>query len=114
MTTNSRQKGKTGELEVAKILREFGYEDARRGQQYCGTSGDADVVGVPGIHIEVKRRERMDLTSWYQQSCDDANFDEVPVVVHRKSREKWMVSLSFEDFLMLLSASERLRDNGVS
>ena len=44
---NSRQKGKGGELELAKLLRAYGY-NARRGQQYSGISGDADVVGVPG------------------------------------------------------------------
>ena len=52
--TNSRRKGASGERELAKKLREYGYE-ARRGQQYCGSNGDADVVGIPGIHIECKR-----------------------------------------------------------
>ena len=37
---NSKHKGKRGELEVAAILREHGY-DARRGQQYSGASGDS-------------------------------------------------------------------------
>jgi Holliday junction resolvase len=32
---NSRAKGKRGELEIAKVLRENGY-DAHRGQQYKG------------------------------------------------------------------------------
>ena len=33
---NSRQKGKRGELEIARILRDYGYRDCRRGQQYSG------------------------------------------------------------------------------
>ena len=49
---NSNQKGKKGERELAAILKSYGYEDSRRGQQYCGSNGDADVVGLPGIHIE--------------------------------------------------------------
>ena len=57
MSKFSRDKGKRGEREVALILREHGFE-ARRGQQYCGANGDADVVGVPGLHIEVKRTEK--------------------------------------------------------
>lgn len=57
---NSRQKGSRGERELAKIFREHGYE-ARRGQQYCGISGDADVVGLPGIHVECKRVEKLNL-----------------------------------------------------
>ena len=57
---NSRRKGKEGELELAKKLREYGY-GCRRGQQYSGANGDADVIGLPGIHIECKRVERLDL-----------------------------------------------------
>ena len=48
---NSRNKGKAGELELSKVLKTYGY-DTRRGQQYCGANGDADVVGLPHIHIE--------------------------------------------------------------
>ena len=48
MCVNSREKGKRGELELARALRALGY-DCRRGQQYSGKNGDADVVGLPGI-----------------------------------------------------------------
>lgn len=47
---NSRSKGARGEREVAGILREYGYP-CRRGQQYSGANGDADVVGLPRTHI---------------------------------------------------------------
>ena len=43
---NSRTKGAVGEREVASMLRGYGYK-ARRGQQYSGANGDADVVGLP-------------------------------------------------------------------
>ena len=56
--TNSRQKGARGERELAAVLREHGFE-CRRGQQFCGANGDADVVGLPGIHIECKRVESL-------------------------------------------------------
>ena len=62
MSINSRSKGAKGERELAKILREYGYP-CRRGQQYSGANGDADVVGLPNIHIEVKRRERLEIYS---------------------------------------------------
>ena len=52
---NSNRKGKEGERELANLLKDrYGY-DCRRGQQFCGSNGDADVVGLPGIHIECKR-----------------------------------------------------------
>ena len=57
---DSRNKGKVGERELAKKLREYGFE-ARRGQQYCGADGSADVVGLEGVHIECKRTERLSL-----------------------------------------------------
>ena len=57
MGRKSREKGKRGEREFAKYCRDHGY-DCRRGQQYSGLGGD-DVVGLPNIHIEVKRTERL-------------------------------------------------------
>lgn len=45
-----RERGKRGERELAKILSEYGY-DTKRGQQYCGAAGNADVIELPGIHI---------------------------------------------------------------
>ena len=38
----SRNKGKAGERELAGVLRDYGY-DCRRGQQFCGSNGDAAV-----------------------------------------------------------------------
>lgn len=55
---NSRSKGARGERELAEKLREYGYT-TRRGQQYSGANGDADVVGVEGLHIECKRVEKL-------------------------------------------------------
>lgn len=75
--TNSRQKGARGERELARILREYGY-DCRRGQQYCGANGDADVVGLEGIHIECKRVERLNLEDAVAQSVRDSRAGELP------------------------------------
>ena len=68
---NSRNKGATGERELAKVLRGYGY-NCRRGQQYCGANGDADVVGLPGLHIECKRVERLNLDDAMAQAKADA------------------------------------------
>lgn len=95
---NSRNKGKRGELELAAILRKYGF-DARRGQQYCGTSGDADVVGLPGVHIECKRVERLNIDAAMEQAVRDARPGEVPVVVHRRNGKPWLVTQLLPDFL---------------
>ena len=100
MTINSRAKGKRGELEIAHLLREYGYDDARRTAQYCGNTGDAsDVVGLPNIHIEVKRVERLNIDKAMQQSMNDARENEVPVVMHRKDRQRWLVTMTMDEWI---------------
>lgn len=114
---NSKKKGKDAELEIAHILQKYGF-DAIRGQQYSGANGDADVIGLPGIHIEVKRQETMQLNKWLLQSFDDAYADSIknghemiPVVIHRENcdrkkdgnpiKGKWKVSMLLDDFMNL-------------
>lgn len=98
--TNSRQKGKRGELELANILKEYGY-DARRGQQYSGANGDPDVVGIPGIHIECKRVEALNIDKAMEQAIADAREGEMPAVFHRKDRKPWKVTMLMGDFLKI-------------
>lgn len=95
---NSRAKGAQGERELARKLREYGYE-ARRGQQFSGANGDADVVGLEGIHIECKRVERLNLEEWMSQSRRDARDGEIPVVMHRKNHCEWLVTMTLDDWI---------------
>lgn len=97
---NSKDKGNRGEVEFAHKLQEHGY-NARRGQQYCGTSGDADVIGLPGIHIEVKRVEKLNIHEAMKQSIRDARSGEVPIVAHRKNRTDWLVTMTYDDWIAL-------------
>ena len=106
MGKSERDKGARFERQIANILKERGYE-ARRGQQYCGTSGDADVVGLPGVHIEAKAVERLNISTAYAQSVRDAREGEVPVVIHKKSREPIMITLTLADFLDFYERAER-------
>ncbi len=101
----SRDKGKRGELEIAHLLQAHGY-DARRGQQFCGIEGNADVVGLENIHIEIKRTESFRLWDAMEQAQRDARSNEIPTVWHRKNGEKWVVVLSAEDFLKLYERSK--------
>lgn len=97
---NSRNKGAEGERELARILREYGY-NTRRGQQYCGANGDADVVGLPGIHIECKRVERLNISDAMAQSIRDAKPGEMPTVFHRKNFEQWKTTMLTSDWLKM-------------
>ena len=97
---NSRNKGAEGERELARILKDYGYP-ARRGQQYCGANGDADVVGLPGIHIECKRVEHLNIDAAIAQSIRDAEDDEIPVVMHRKNHMPWKVTMLLDDWIRM-------------
>lgn len=96
----SRRKGANGELELSHILQDHGY-NTRRGDQSRGGSVEADIVGIPGLHIECKRVEQLNLEKALEQSERDARVEEVPVVIHRRNREKWKVTMSLEEFLLL-------------
>ncbi len=95
------KKGKAGELEVARILRSYGYP-CRRGQQYAGANGDADVVGLPGIHIEVKRRENLNVYEAIEQAKRDAaKIGTMPTVMWRKNDHEWLVTMPMEACMQL-------------
>lgn len=96
----SRQKGKRGELELAGILKRAGF-DARRGVQYKGGEDSPDVVGLPGIHIEVKRVEALRLWDAMAQAVNDCGPEEIPAVFHRKNGKPWVVILELDDFIKL-------------
>lgn len=93
----SKRKGANGERELAHVLQEFGFT-ARRGLY---SAGEPDLVGIPGLHIECKRVEKLNLEKALEQSERDASIDEVPVVIHRRNRERWKVTMSLEEFLLL-------------
>lgn len=100
---NSKQKGKRGELEAAHFFQKYGF-NARRSQQFAGMNGDADVVGVPFLHLEIKRNERLNLDKAMEQSQRDAREGEVPTVVHRKDRQDWRITMMLEDFMPFFMA----------
>jgi len=116
MGKSQREKGKRGERELAGQLREYGY-DCRRGQQYCGRSGPADVVGLPGIHIECKRVERLNLHDAMDQAVRDAGAlpedgRPFPAVFHRRDHEEWLVTMRLEEWIHLYREWESGRELG--
>ena len=104
MAINSRAKGARAEREIAHILKERGY-DARRGQQFSGANGDPDVVGLDGIHMEVKRVEALNIYKAMEQSINDARDDETAVVMHRKNGKEWLTTMRLVDWLDMYERS---------
>lgn len=97
---NSRQKGARAERALASKLREYGF-DSRRGQQFSGANGDPDVTGLPGIHIECKHVQRLNILDAMAQSKGDAKGGEYPVVIHKKDRTEWLVTMRLGDWIEL-------------
>lgn len=102
---NSKNKGKVGEREFAKLCKAEGYADVRRTSQYCGQTGDAsDCVGLTGIHIEVKRNERLNVHDAMAQAIRDSSAkgeDLMPIVAHRKNHTEWLITMRATDWFKL-------------
>ncbi len=110
MGKTSKNKGKVGERELARKLREYGY-DARRTAQYCGKAedGEADLVGLPGIHIECKRTESLRIYDAMAQAKHDCQGKNIPAVFHRKNNHAWLVILPLDDFMTIYKEYEASR-----
>lgn len=105
----ARRRGRTGESEIAHILQEYGFE-GERGVQYCGRRGNADVVGLDHVHLEVKRVEQLQLRAAIKQSQDERRKGEIPMVCHRRNGEPWYCTMDMRVFMDMWAAlSEEAR-----
>lgn len=97
---NSKRKGSAGERELCEILTGAGYPAHRNDQQYTGGKGnpDIDAQGLERFHIEVKRVEKLNISAAMQQAERDAE-NRTPVVIHRRNREQWLITMKLSDFL---------------
>lgn len=102
MSRSSQRKGREAELELAKVLRGFGFESVQAGEPVSYGSVP-DLVGLPGIHIECKRAEQLRLSEWMKQAERDSErfHDGAPAIFHRRNREPWLVTLKLDDFVKI-------------
>lgn len=113
--TNSRRKGAKGEVELGHKLTEIFGRHCRRGRQFSGLEGK-DVVGLPGVHIECKRVEKLNVRNAVKQAVRDAKKGEVPLVCHRSNGEEWLMTARLDDIISLCEAvyeiveTERLKE----
>lgn len=99
----SRDKGKRGEREVAELLRDHGIP-ARRGVQYAGGTDSPDVIGLEGVHIEVKRTEVLRLYPALEQAMAETRPGDIATVWHRPNGRPWAVIMLAADFIALMRA----------
>jgi hypothetical protein len=119
---NSRAKGIRGELEACKLLASCDFP-AIRSQQHKGASDASDVL-VPrfeqlSLFPEVKRVEQLRLNDWMNKCLEDikthsmaeaeregkemyATKPQMPVILHRRTKEPWFITMDAVDFLQLI------------
>lgn len=113
---SSQHKGRAGELELVRLLQAHGIP-AQPGKPISFGS-TPDIVGIDGIHAEVKRVQNLNLCAALRQSAQDAEYfeDGLPAVFHRRNREGWVVSMLLDDWLTLYRTvkPEEIRERGIN
>ena len=106
MGSKSRTKGKSAELEVVHILREYGpFPEAERDlDQVRGHDNGRDIIGTPDFAIQVKRRAKVAagvIEAGLNEAFYSAELDEYPVCAYRSDRGSWRVSMTLIDWCKL-------------
>ena len=103
MGSSQRNKGAGGERELVKVLNDLGF-DVHRGYVFYH---EPDVIGIPGIHIECKRVEKLDIKKAMEQAISESKKKDggTPCVFHRVNRKPWMVTMRDIDWLELFQHS---------
>ena len=106
MGGRSQRKGAAGERELAAILQEHGYSCTRGGSLSFGEV--PDLTGLPGIHVECKRVERLNVQEAMDQAIRDSERmqDGMPTLFHRRNRKPWLVTMRLEDWLSLYAQDD--------
>jgi hypothetical protein len=105
MSNMQRNKGRAGEQEVSRLIRDWLGIDVRRNWQAQSAEGGADLAGIPGWAVEVKFADLF-RSAWWRQACEQAERASAkPALVYRLTGqgrgkhplEKWRVVLRLSD-----------------
>lgn len=86
---------------MLEILSGYG-EAVRNDQTFTGGKGNPDIAFFDGLtryHVECKRAERLNLHAAIKQAETDAEGAALPVVIHRRNREQWYITMRLKDYL---------------
>lgn len=109
MSKSQQRKGRSGELELCRLLQSYGIP-AEPGQAVSFGS-TPDVTGIPGVHAEVKRVERLNVPEAMNQAIRDSEKfnDGKPILFHRRNRSPWLATMCLEDWVKIYKAGEQER-----
>lgn len=113
MGSKSQRKGADDKQKLTAVLCGYGYHVKRGGSMSFGEV--PDLTGLPGIHIEVKRRERLNVPEAMKQAQRDSERfkDGAPTVFHRRSRESWLVTMRLVDWMALYSGKNTEKEGQI-
>lgn len=106
MGKSSQRKGRDGERELRDVLQSYGY------QVECGEPVSfgivPDLVGLPGIHIECKRVEKLNIPEAMRQAVRDSEKfrDGMPALFHRRNRQPWLVTMRLDDWMKVYTEKQ--------
>ena len=106
MSNSERRKGKSGELEVAAIFTDAGF-DCDRTPNSGALRIRGDLHGDLPVHVEVKRQEVARPWLWAEQAATDAGAGARWLVAMRRSRSPWLAMMPLDEAVRLLEL-ERL------
>ena len=110
MGRSQQRKGRGAELELCRVLNDNGIPAEPGAALNYGSV--PDIVGVEGVHVEVKRCEQLRLSEWMAQAIRDAGrFGGLPCVFHRRNREEWRVTMPLAAWIVLYKSSKRGCEN---
>ena len=101
MGKKARNKGKRGEREwlkcVESLLSDRGVDvELHRNHQQTEVGG-ADCIDLPGVAIEVKRQENLQIAGWWRQALRQAErCDAIAVLAYKQNRKPWTVIIPEE------------------
>ena len=94
----ARNRGANGERELAGLIRDTWGYPVRRGYVF---HHESDLVGLDGIHPEVKRVEKLNIHKAMEQAIEEAQKreDGQPAVFFRRDRGEWLVCIRLPLFM---------------
>lgn len=103
---SNRDRGASAERQVRDIFRMFGFGKVRRGYVF---EGEPDIVGAPGLHIEVKYQKHCKVWEWLAQADTDAAYrkDGNPVLFFRRPGEPFRVIVPAKMFMEMYTLWEK-------
>lgn len=102
---SNKRKGKVGERAVANAFKDrwpYHCKHARRGLQDRDGSEAADVEGVPGLFVEVKKMKQANVREALRQAIEACKDGRRPIAVIKDDKKPAFVVLSLDDFMAIL------------